>query len=208
MSGKSEISMRLNIIILLYLMIISYAEAQTETMRGVSCVNKSNELTASRIIPKYIPEPLPGALFVDYLTYAARCGMEPNPSLLEVLDKPNFYFIPDPKIDYYALFMFDPDAPAPEAPILSPILHYASCNILKNKTDTGITLADYLLPTPLSVAPHRYITFVFSQKDILPVEICFQGRYSLKRFFFPLKKTIAELNLTYYGVQFYNVGLT
>lgn len=67
MSGKSEISMRLNIIILLYLMISSYAEAQTETMRGVSCVNKTNELTASRIIPKYISEPLPGALFVSML---------------------------------------------------------------------------------------------------------------------------------------------
>lgn len=68
--------------------------------------------------------------------------------------------------DEETVLLVDPDAPGPEAPLLSFFLHtilydaHPTCTGIEPKTKTP-----YLSLTPLSLAKHRYIFLVYRQPE-------------------------------------------
>lgn len=61
--------------------------------------------------------------------------------------------------------MLDPDAPGPAAPILSDFLHWIVSDVQPScvNPQSRKTVAPYMSPTPLSVAPHRYTYLIYRQ---------------------------------------------
>ena len=61
--------------------------------------------------------------------------------------------------------MVDPDAPGPAAPLLADFLHWIVSDIQPQciTTQERKTVAPYMLPTPLSVTPHRYTFLIYRQ---------------------------------------------
>jgi hypothetical protein len=65
----------------------------------------------------------------------------------------------------------DPDALAPKLPILRNFLHHLVYDLQPScvVTQTPKTQAPYMILTPLSIAPHRYVSLVYRQpKDYTP----------------------------------------
>lgn len=71
----------------------------------------------------------------------------------------------DPSTTKYTLIMVDPDAPNPAAPLLADFLHWIVSDVQPEciTTQKRKKVAPYMLPTPLSVAPHRYTFLVYRQ---------------------------------------------
>lgn len=63
------------------------------------------------------------------------------------------------------MFLLDPDAPGPAAPILKDFLHLIISNAKPSciATQNAETVAPYMPLTPLSVAEHRYTFLVYRQ---------------------------------------------
>lgn len=68
--------------------------------------------------------------------------------------------------EYYTLLVYDPDAPYPENPTLSPYLHYLAINILGCYLKTGQVIIPYMPPQPPQDSEaHRYLVQVYHQKN-------------------------------------------
>lgn len=96
-----------------------------------------------------------------------------------------------------------------EAPILSPFLHWiisdaqAECVQGQNR----IRVAPYMLPTPLSVAPHKYTFLIYRQPENYVPPPMLQNLPGL-RARFPLLDYVNENNLTGpIAGNFYREGL-
>jgi phosphatidylethanolamine-binding protein (PEBP) family uncharacterized protein len=72
---------------------------------------------------------------------------------------------------YYLLAMTDLDAPYPERPEKSPLLHWLIVNFRKPGISTGEVLAEYMGPNPpADSATHRYLFQVFKQDGRIEAE--------------------------------------
>ncbi|KAM0718473.1 hypothetical protein Q7P37_005543 [Cladosporium fusiforme] len=144
--------------------------------------------TAAKIVPDVIPQFNPTLeLSVDYNGKAVNFGNTFNtigkPSLVstdlvehsrlialpETVSEPSFSITAekghDPKTTKYTLIMVDPDAPGPAAPILADFLHWIVSDVQPKCITTQVRkmVAMYMTPTPLSVAPHRYVFLIYRQ---------------------------------------------
>ena len=87
----------------------------------------------------------------------------------ETLNQPSISFSAEPSYDpsktKYTIFLVDPDAPGPAAPILKDFLHLIISNAQPScvTAQARTTLASYQPLTPLSVAAHRYTILVYRQ---------------------------------------------
>jgi phosphatidylethanolamine-binding protein (PEBP) family uncharacterized protein len=146
------------------------------------------EFTAAKIVPDLIPEFKPTLeVFVDYNGKAVDFGNTFNTLgklaslqkatlvksrltiFTETTPEPNFSItrelLYNPATTKYTLIMADPDAPNPSAPILKDFLHWIVSDVQPNcvATQKRKTVAPYMLPTPLSVAEHRYTYLIYRQ---------------------------------------------
>jgi phosphatidylethanolamine-binding protein (PEBP) family uncharacterized protein len=92
-----------------------------------------------------------------------------NTPISETLPEPSFNITAElgfpASTTKYTLIMVDPDAPGPAAPILADFLHWIVSDVQPKciTTQQRKTVAPYMSPTPLSVAPHRYTFLVYRQ---------------------------------------------
>jgi phosphatidylethanolamine-binding protein (PEBP) family uncharacterized protein len=146
------------------------------------------EFTEAKIVPDLIPEFKPTLeVYVDYNGKAVDFGNTFNTlgksasrrktrpigfrltKHAETTPEPNFSItrerLYDPSTTKYTLIMADPDAPNPSAPILKDFLHWIVSDVQPKciTTQKRKTVAPYMLPTPLSVAEHRYTFLVYRQ---------------------------------------------
>lgn len=104
------------------------------------------------------------ALQLDVITMETRLT-----TIVETTPEPNFSItrelLYNPSTTKYTLIMADPDAPNPAAPILKDFLHWIVSDVQPQciTTQKRKTVAPYMLPTPLSVAEHRYTFLVYRQ---------------------------------------------
>ncbi|USW53335.1 Putative phosphatidylethanolamine-binding protein [Septoria linicola] len=150
----------------------------------------------ANLIPDFRPV---SALSVSYANKAVELGNKF--STLETISQPTFSFTAEPGFDpaktKYSLIMADPDAPNSELPILSPFLHLiisdaqAECVGGQNR----ITVAPYMFPTPLSVAPHKYTFLIYRQPPNYVPPPMLQNLPGL-RARFPLLDYVKNNNLT------------
>lgn len=90
-------------------------------------------------------------------------------SITETVPEPTFSISAEAGFDAaktkYTLIMVDPDAPGPAVPILADFLHWIVSDVqpacIANQKRK--TVAPYMFPTPLSVAPHRYTFLIYRQ---------------------------------------------
>ncbi|XP_055902816.1 protein D3-like [Eupeodes corollae] len=86
----------------------------------------------------------------------------------------------------YAVLMIDSDAPSRENPKLREVLHWSICNIPGNDLSKGQTLFEYIGAGPAKeTGLHRYIFWVFKQKDVYPTDqfvskTTIEGRANIK----------------------------
>jgi phosphatidylethanolamine-binding protein (PEBP) family uncharacterized protein len=146
------------------------------------------EFTAAKLVPDLVPQFKPTLeVHVDYNGQAVDFGntfntlgrpalqIDPGPietrliPHIETTPEPNFSITKEllynPSTTKYTLILADPDAPGPEAPILKDFLHWIVSDVQPKciTTQKRKTVAPYMLPTPLSVAEHRYTFLVYRQ---------------------------------------------
>jgi phosphatidylethanolamine-binding protein (PEBP) family uncharacterized protein len=146
------------------------------------------EFTAAKLVPDLVPQFKPTLeVHVDYNGQAVDFGntfntlgrpalqIDPGPietrliPHIETTPEPNFSItrelLHNPSTTKYTLILADPDAPGPEAPILKDFLHWIVSDVQPKciTTQKRKTVAPYMLPTPLSVAEHRYTFLVYRQ---------------------------------------------
>ncbi|KAM0697386.1 hypothetical protein Q7P36_002239 [Cladosporium allicinum] len=141
-----------------------------------TCVNANafnlarakQEFYEAKIVPDLVPQFKPTLeVYVDYNGEKVDFGNTFN--TLETTPEPNFSIIRErlynPSTTKYTLIMADPDAPNPAAPILKDFLHWIVSDVQPQciTTQKRKTVAPYMLPTPLSVAEHRYTFLVYRQ---------------------------------------------
>ncbi|OQO02498.1 hypothetical protein B0A48_12025 [Cryoendolithus antarcticus] len=134
-----------------------------------------NAIYAAKLVPDLIPSFKP-TLRVD----ASYPGQKVNygntfTTLRRTVPEPTISFTAelgyDPAKTNYTIFLLDPDAPNPTTPILKDYLHLliSDAQPVCITTQKRKTLASYMSPTPLSVAPHRYTFLVYRQpKNYVP----------------------------------------
>ncbi|CAI0653047.1 unnamed protein product, partial [Colletotrichum noveboracense] len=84
------------------------------------------------------------------------------------LQEPTISFPPEllhPPSTKYTYIQLDPDAPGPSLPLLRSYLHHIVYNLQPSCVfaQSPVTQARYMPLTPLSVAPHRYVSLLFRQ---------------------------------------------
>jgi hypothetical protein len=134
-------------------------------------------------------------------------------SFTETLQEPIFSFPPEanhnPATTKYTYIQVDPDAPGPALPLLRQFLHHIIYDVQPSciPSQSPKTQASYMLLTPLSVAPHRYVSLLYRQP---------QGSYtppplsvvdSVARAPFDLQKYVREAGLVLVGGNFMREGL-
>lgn len=82
------------------------------------------------------------------------------------------------------ILIYDSDAPYPEEPTKSPLIHYLRMNIENNKLDTGDILMSYIPPNPPTDShPHKYTINIYKQnKYIQPFVIPHRQNFDVKSF--------------------------
>jgi len=141
-----------------------------------TCVNANafnlarakQEFYEAKLVPDLVPQFKPTLeVYVDYNGKKVDFGNTFN--TLETTPEPNFSItrelLYNPSTTKYTLIMADPDAPNPAAPILKDFLHWIVSDVQPQciTTQKRKTVAPYMLPTPLSVAEHRYTFLVYRQ---------------------------------------------
>jgi phosphatidylethanolamine-binding protein (PEBP) family uncharacterized protein len=146
------------------------------------------EFTEAELVPDLVPEFKPTLeVHVDYNGKAVDFGnafntlgkttseLDAKPietrltPHIETTPEPNFSItrelLYNPSTTKYTLIMADPDAPNPAAPILKDFLHWIMSDVQPKciTNQKRKTVAPYMLPTPLSVAEHRYTFLVYRQ---------------------------------------------
>ncbi|KAH0429029.1 phosphatidylethanolamine-binding protein [Colletotrichum camelliae] len=90
-------------------------------------------------------------------------------SVPQTLQEPTISFPPEPlhpaSTTKYTYIQLDPDAPGPSLPLLRSYLHHITYNLQPSCVfaQSPQTQARYMPLTPLSVAPHRYVSLLFRQ---------------------------------------------
>ncbi|KAJ0361693.1 hypothetical protein COL26b_013642 [Colletotrichum chrysophilum] len=89
-------------------------------------------------------------------------------SAAQTLQEPTISFPPEalyPPSTKYTYIQLDPDAPGPSLPLLRSYLHHIIYNLQPSCVfaQSPVTEARYMPLTPLSVAPHRYVSLLFRQ---------------------------------------------
>ncbi|KAF4489974.1 26 kDa secreted antigen [Colletotrichum fructicola Nara gc5] len=89
-------------------------------------------------------------------------------SAAQTLQEPIISFPPEalyPPSTKYTYIQLDPDAPGPSLPLLRSYLHHIIYNLQPSCVfaQSPVIQARYMPLTPLSVAPHRYVSLLFRQ---------------------------------------------
>ncbi|KAG8193747.1 hypothetical protein JTE90_005045 [Oedothorax gibbosus] len=116
-----------------------------------------NLFKSKGIVPNYLPTTPKKECKVTYDDHSIDCGC--TESRGNVLQKPTVSF-PADKEKYYSVIMIGPDAP-----LVSPFLHWLVQNVPGDRVDQGDTCSVYIPPLPclFFLDPHRYVISVYEQ---------------------------------------------
>jgi phosphatidylethanolamine-binding protein (PEBP) family uncharacterized protein len=79
--------------------------------------------------------------------------------------KKNYVITLNTKEPLIAVMIYDPDAPTPDNPTLSPIVHLLVTNIPKGNAMEGTVILPWTPPAPPKGSPpHRYIVVAYKQR--------------------------------------------
>ncbi|EMC98820.1 hypothetical protein BAUCODRAFT_145840 [Baudoinia panamericana UAMH 10762] len=147
------------------------AEKRTTTCSTASSASLAAAkaaFTQAKLVPDLIPSFNPEVtVSASFGGKAVKLGNTFNP--VETIPEPSISFTAEPGYDpsntKYTIFLVDPDAPGPAAPIFKDFLHIIIANAQPScvTSQTRTTLASYQLLTPLSIAAHRYTILVYRQ---------------------------------------------